>query len=221
MSLALRGIRLAPAWMVPRHYIVRRGDRRCGRIALTFDDGPNPAYTPRILDLLDAHEIKATFFLLGREAERHPHLAREVVRRGHDVGNHTYSHANLTSLPPHLLREEIDRGRAVVEGVTGMPVSLLRPPGGYMGLRAVAHAAWTGMTVVLWSVDSQDWMRLGQESIREAVNPARVTLGDIVLLHDDYPETVAALPAVLDDLGQSGLTSGTLGDLLVDATDRR
>ncbi len=216
MNTARYGIRLAAAWLVPRPYLLQRGDPRSGRIALTFDDGPNPAYTPRVLDLLDAHGIKATFFLLGREAQRHPGLAREVARRGHDVGNHTYSHTNLAMASPLVLREELDRGRAVLEEVTGMPVCLLRPPGGHMSLRVLAHAARMGMTVTLWSVDSGDWMQEGQASIRRTIRRARVRPGDIVLLHDDYPETVAALPEVLGDLVRSALNFGTVADLLVE-----
>lgn len=216
MKAAHYGMRVAWEWLIPRQYILWRGDQRSGMIGLTFDDGPHPHYTPRVLDLLDAHGAKATFFLVGREVERHAGLAREVVRRGHDVGTHTYSHANLAAVEPHVLREEIDRGRAVLEDVTGMPVSLFRPPGGHMSPRVVAHAACMGMMVALWSVDSRDWMRRGQESIRRRIARARVRSGDIVLLHDDYPETVAALPQVLGDLGRSTLGLGTLADLLAE-----
>jgi peptidoglycan/xylan/chitin deacetylase (PgdA/CDA1 family) len=214
MNLALRCIRLAPKWLVPGDYIVQRGDRRCGRIALTFDDGPNPTCTPQILDLLDAHRVRATFFLIGRAAESHPELTRDIVRRGHDVGNHTYSHANLTRVPPRILRQEIDKGRAVLEDVTGSPIRLFRPPWGYLSLRLLAHARRTGTRVVLWSVDSRDWMRNGEESIREVISQTHMRPGDIVLFHDDYPETVAALPGILRQPVRSALSFGTLAEVL-------
>jgi len=204
-------------WLMPRRYLLRRGNRRCGRIALTFDDGPNPAYTPKILDQLDVHSAKATFFLIGCEVERHRNLVREVVRRGHAVGNHTYSHANLAAVSPRVLREEIDRGRAVIEEATGIPVRLLRPPAGNMSLRGLTYAAQKGLTVVLWSVDSRDWAREGPETILQTLNGASVRSGDILLLHDDYPETLAALPAALINLRRCGLSFGSLGDMLADS----
>lgn len=208
-----RGWQLACRWLVPSRYVLRRGDRRAGTVALTFDDGPTPDLTPRVLDALDQRGVKATFFLVGEEAARHPALTRDVVRRGHEVGNHTYSHQNLAALGPAAAREQVDRGRAVLEEVTGRPVRLLRPPWGAVNLAVLLHAAHMGLTVVLWSVDSRDWRRTGGEGIRRTLRQARVRPGDILLLHDDYPETVAALPGVLGDLRRSNLSLGRLADL--------
>jgi peptidoglycan/xylan/chitin deacetylase (PgdA/CDA1 family) len=221
MNLPVRCLALAPGWLVPRRHLVRRGDRRCGRIALTFDDGPNPTYTPKVLDLLDAYDVKATFFLVGQRAERQPDLTREIARRGHAVGNHTYSHANLPRLPPQRLREEMDRGRASLEDVTGLPVRLFRPPWGYVNLSILAHARRVGMRVVLWSVDSRDWARNGEEAIWQVLQRTPMRPGDIVLFHDDYPETVAVLPRVLENLRRSSVPCGSLGDLVPDSAARR
>ena len=214
MNLARLMLRLPVEWVVPRHLLLRRGPRGCGRVALTFDDGPDPVLTPKVLDILDARSVRATFFMIGREAERHPALVREAVQRGHLVGNHTYSHGDLVRAARRLLHEEIDRGRTVLEDITGTLVAFLRPPRGNMDVRGLVHAIRMGMTVALWSVDSRDWARNGPESIRQAIRRARVRAGDVLLLHDDYPETVAALPAILGDLTNSALRTGTIIHLL-------
>ncbi len=221
MNLISRCVRHAPEWLVSGKYVVRRGDRRCGRIALTFDDGPNQTNTPKVLDLLDRYDAKATFFLVGQKAERYRDLTREIVQRGHEVGSHSYSHANLCRVSSHLLRDEMDRGRAILEDVTGSMVRFFRPPWGYLSLQLLAHARRAGMRVILWSVDSRDWMRNGEESIWLVIKRAHMRPGDIVLFHDEYPETVAALPTVLEDLRRLGVPCGRLGDLLVDGSNGR
>jgi peptidoglycan/xylan/chitin deacetylase (PgdA/CDA1 family) len=210
-----------PAWRFPVPVIVR-GDRQAGRIALTFDDGPAPPYTDQILDLLRERQVKATFFLCGRNVEKYPELARRICQQGHTLGNHTYSHPFLYFRRRHFMAKEIDRTQQAIEKATGARPQFFRPPYGvrWPGLHRVLRER--GMRLVNWSDTGYDWKFDTERIAREALR--HLGSGSIILLHDgletrpprpvDQTRTVRALPAIIDQARQAGLSFVTLDELL-------
>jgi peptidoglycan-N-acetylglucosamine deacetylase len=149
-------------------------------VALTFDDGPDPVWTPRLLDILAARDARATFFMLGRSAERYPDIVSAVVRAGHAIGNHSWDHPSFPLLGAAERRAQITRcARAL--GAAG--TRLLRPPFGQQNFASRIDAWLLGYQVVTWNVVASDWLRRGAEPMaRELV--AQIRPGSIVLLHD-------------------------------------
>lgn len=169
-------------------------------IALTFDDGPNPRVTPGLLDLLDRHEVKATFFLIGKWVRAAPSLAGEIADGGHTVGNHTNSHVALTFLSPTRITEELSRCDDAIESATGHKPQWMRPPFGFRSPLLDGIVRKRGdRGVVMWSRWARDWKPQPAEPVTRRLR--RVRGGDIVLLHDgdhrvgngDRSHTVAAL----------------------------
>lgn len=170
---------------------VLRRTEQPGTLALTFDDGPNPAVTPELLDLLDRCAVRASFFLIGRHAERVPELVREIVARDHAVANHTYTHPNLLWLSRQRIWEELERCQQAIVAASGTRPLWVRPPYGYRGpqLQPVVRAGgWRG--VALWSRSGLDWKPQPAEQLIERL--AAVEAGDIVLLHDGAPTELTA-----------------------------
>jgi peptidoglycan/xylan/chitin deacetylase (PgdA/CDA1 family) len=153
---------------------------------LTFDDGPHPQNTPRLLDALSTAAARATFFVVGREAERHPKIVRRMVAEGHTIGDHTWSHSDIRKLAAREFLEELRRSREFLAELTGRPVQLFRPPYGFLGPRQLLTLLLQGYQVVLWNVDPKDCAdgRAGADSRLAAW---KMRFGDIVLLHDDMP----------------------------------
>jgi peptidoglycan/xylan/chitin deacetylase (PgdA/CDA1 family) len=152
-------------------------------IALTFDDGPNPAVTPRLLDLLDRHGIRATFFLIGKYVRACPRLAAEIAARGHAIGNHTETHPNLIWLTPRRICEELEQCREAIFTATGREPRWTRPPFGFRGpqLNAVVRrAGYAG--VAMWSLWAWDWKPQPPEPVIRRLRSARG--GDVIVLHD-------------------------------------
>lgn len=148
-------------------------------ICLTFDDGPHPVYTPMLLDLLDKYNVKSTFFLVGKEIEKHPDIAKEIVQRGHKVGGHSFSHnaelkSGLTSFSC-----EIEECNKIIERATGQCTKLFRPPWGILSVKLIFYCIVNKIKVVMWSYDSLDYRKEPYNNIFE------VREGDIVLMHDD------------------------------------
>jgi peptidoglycan/xylan/chitin deacetylase (PgdA/CDA1 family) len=152
-------------------------------MALTFDDGPNPAITPQLLDLLDRHKVHATFFLIGKHVRAFPALAKEIAERGHTVGNHTETHPRLTFLTSRRIDHELDRCDAAIAEATGAVPRWMRPPFGFRGphLDAVVRRNG-GAGVVMWSAIASDWTPQPAERVIERLRSAGGS--DIVLLHD-------------------------------------
>jgi peptidoglycan/xylan/chitin deacetylase (PgdA/CDA1 family) len=150
----------AHAAMVPSSRIFGRAlvaPRRPGELALTFDDGPNPAATPRLLNLLASQGVQATFFVLGSHAEAAPALVRRIVAEGHLVGSHSWSHPNLAFTPAGRVREELLRSKQAIEEICGTPVKFFRPPFGHRRPIVFRAARELGMTLVLWNAMTSDW----------------------------------------------------------------
>ena len=183
-------------------------------IAMTFDDGPHPVLTPRLLDILKARGIKATFFLIGQNAAEYPDIVRRIAAEGHEIGNHSWSHPQLTKLSFPSLREEIERTSSTIAEIVGKPPLILRPPYGAT-TDYINH--WInrefGMKVILWSVDPLDWKYRNSARVeRQIVAGARP--GAIILSHDIHGTTVAAMPEVFDSLLGKGYKFVTVSELI-------
>src|SRR5438034_4014441 len=192
-------------------------------VALTFDDGPDPEWTPKILDVLKAAKIKAAFFLVGVNAERYPNLVRRIVDEGHEIGNHTYYHPNLALCWPEHVRLELNATQLLLETITGRATTLFRPPyaadtspSQLSELTPLQIAQDLNYLVVLENIDPQDWAKPGADIILQRVKQQRRD-GSIVLLHDaggNRSQTVAALPRILEWLHTRGDTVVPLSTLL-------
>ncbi len=193
------------------------------QVAITFDDGPDPRWTPKVLDILKAANVKATFFVVGVNAERYPSLVRRIVNEGHEIGNHTYYHPNLALCWPEHIRLELNATQLVIETITGRATTLFRPPyaadTGPTGLSELAPlkiAEDLNYLVVLENIDPQDWAKPGADIILRRIKQQRHD-GNVILLHDaggDRSQTVEALPRILDWLHTRGDTIVPLSTLL-------
>jgi peptidoglycan/xylan/chitin deacetylase (PgdA/CDA1 family) len=196
--------------------IVRRL-RGCSRQAyLTFDDGPHPDYTPRVLDILAAAGVRATFFVVGSTAVRHKQLIKRTVADGHETANHTWSHFHPRLLRTGRIYREVAESAHALADITGKHPRYFRPPFGHLRREMTQVAQEQGQTVVLWSLSGKDWGPFGRAALI-ARRLQRVQAGDIVLLHDarwryNRPwETLNVLPGFLAQLAANGLKLGLLG----------
>jgi peptidoglycan/xylan/chitin deacetylase (PgdA/CDA1 family) len=200
---------VAPSSQIFGPTVRRLGDP--SSIALTFDDGPNPAITPRLLDLLDRHQARASFFLIGRRVRAFPDLANEIAKRSHAIGNHTETHAAFTFLSPRRIATEIDLCDEAIFEATGQKSRWMRPPYGYRSPLLGGIVRRRGGTVVMWSAMARDWKP--QTPARVIKHLCRVRGGDIVLLHDgdnrvvsgDRRHTLEALEYWLPRWKEAGL----------------
>jgi len=190
-------------------------------VALTFDDGPSEAFTPKILSILNQAHAKATFFMLGQAATAHPALVREVSRMGMEIGNHTYAHINLKVHSPAQDRLDLIRSQDAIQAITGKLPTLMRPPYGAYNAALIKVARSLNLRVILWSwtEDPRDWANPGVAAIvSRVVN--HIQPGDIVLFHDgggDRSQTVEALSLIVKDLSAQGYRMVTVSHLLNDA----
>ena len=193
------------------------------QVAITFDDGPDPRWTPKILEILKAANVKAAFFLVGANAEHYPGLVRRIVDEGHEIGNHTYYHPNLALCWPEHVRLELNATQLLIESITGRATTLFRPPyaadtspSQLSELTPLQIAQDLNYLVVLENIDPQDWAKPGADIILQRVKQQRRD-GSIILLHDaggDRSQTVEALPRILDWLHTRGDTVVLLSTLL-------
>ncbi|MEU8512380.1 polysaccharide deacetylase family protein [Kitasatospora sp. NPDC048722] len=175
-------------------------------VALTIDDGPDPRYTPAVLDLLQKYGIRATFFLIGENAVEHPALVREIADRGHHIANHTWTHPDLRHLSDAKVKDELERTSDLLLKTTGRQPTWFRAPGGDWSDSSLRIAADLGLRNMAWSVDPRDWARPGTSAIIDTILKD-VRPGSIVLNHDgggDRSQTVAAIKAYLPVLVDSG-----------------
>lgn len=213
---------------LPSSYVIQRAGTLPHKIALTFDDGPDPEWTPQILDILKAKHVPATFFIIGENAEMSPKLVQREVAEGHDVGNHTFTHPNLGDSPPGIVSLELNATQRLFEALTGHSMRLFRAP--YFGdaepttadeLVPIEIAQKMGYLSVGLHVDAEDWQRPGVDAIVDnvlnAINTKNVERkGQVVLLHDgggERSQTIAALPRIIDSLRAQGYQFVTVSEL--------
>lgn len=180
---------------------------RNGYVSISFDDGPT-ASTPALLRALHRARIKATFFNAGNRAQARPFWVWLQARLGHQVGNHTYDHPDLTALGPDEVASQLEATQRILTRLTGAAPSLMRPPYGAIDEAVRAQAARLGLTEVIWTADTVDWSGASTAEIVEralAVGP-----GGFALLHDGYPNTIAAVPLIARGLAERGLCAGRI-----------
>ena len=183
-------------------------------IALTFDDGPHPKNTPRLLDILRQRNIRATFYVIGNSVNLYPEIARRIVAEGHEIGNHTYNHPNLTKLSNTSVRKELDTTRDAIIRATGVQPRTMRPPYGALrtSQRNMIHSEY-GYPTILWDVDPLDWKRPGTAVVKSRILSGTKS-GSIVLAHDLHSTTVDAMPTTLDALLAKNFRFVTVSQLL-------
>ncbi len=185
------------------------------RIALTFDDGPHPYQTAQILDVLAANGIKATFFMVGENIANYPDAARAVLRAGHEIGNHTYSHHHISQLNEQTLSDEMERCEDILEELGACP-RLFRPPEGKVTSYVETCADEEDYTLILWSLDTRDWEGKSAEAIASTVLE-HIRPGDIILMHDYVGKggnTADALKIFLPKLLEEGYEPVTVSELI-------
>ena len=194
---ARQAIRTALIGVTPRSRLIASLPARSGAVALTFDDGPHPDWTPRILDHLASHDAHGTFFVIGERAASHPALVRRIAEEGHAVGHHSWSHSEPSITPASQLLAECRRTRAWLEELLGCPVPLFRPPHGKLTPRKLLGAWLQHDVVVLWNRDPKDYAMTDPSELASWAAREPLNAGDVVLLHDTSASTAAALPALL------------------------
>ena len=202
----------APPGSKPATYTQVRVDQPY--IAMTFDDGPSSANTPRLLEILKQRNIKATFFLIGQNAASNPDLVRRILADGHEVGNHSWTHPQLSKLSDDRVTTEINKTQDAIKEASGFTPTILRPPYGAITVR---QREWIesqfGLSIILWSVDPFDWKRPGASVITQRIL-SQVRPGAIILSHDIHKQTVDAMPATLDGLIAKGYKFVTVTQLI-------
>jgi len=182
-------------------------------VALTIDDGPHPLVTTAMLDILRKHGVKATFFVVGEKVEECPELLRRMVDEGHEIGNHTYDHPRLSQVPEGEALAQIRACGLAVGKVCGQTMRLLRPPGGGIAPNVLRAATAANCSVVLWTHNTNDWLKLPAEQIAE--NGLRdVRPGSIILMHQGTMESARALPLLIEGAQARGLRLTTVGEML-------
>lgn len=182
------------------------------KIAITFDDGPHPVYTPLLLDGLAKRKVKATFFITGENAENYPDLVKRMQEEGHLIGNHTYSHIQLTQDNREQFKAELMKTNTIIEEITGQGVTYVRPP---YGSWDKTFEKELNMIPVLWSIDPLDWCCDDAACVVRKVESAAEE-NAIILLHDSYPSTVTAALQIVDDLQKQGYVFVTVEEILFD-----
>lgn len=224
LSYAVAMERLGP-WL--SHRVFWRLDTEERKVALTFDDGPNDRYTPDLLQVLAEHRVPATFFLIGRHLEQHPEVARAAVAAGHEIANHTYSHASLAFLSAEEIAAEVKHTDRLVRDLLGVKPNLIRPPKGLFTRRVVGVIEEIGYQTVVGDVYPRDPHEPGREKIVARILE-RVRPGSVIILHDggntpdfDRSDTVRAVAEIIPALLDQGYRFVRVSDLLAEARDGR
>lgn len=231
LSAGARDLRLGKDGLIAGRYsrfpayltVTHQGGGTDGQVAITFDDGPDASWTPKILDILKEKRVKAAFFMVGSKMESNPDLVRRMVDEGHEVGTHTYTHPNLAEISNERARLELNASQRLLEKITGRSSLLFRPPynadsrpADESGIIPIQIAQGLGYLTVGHSIDPKDWQKPGVEELVERVKAGRV-FGRVILLHDaggDRRQTVEALPAIIDYLATRGDRIVPLGELI-------
>lgn len=206
---------------LPRPFVPQMPGKRVAQVnvpgpyvALTFDDGPSAAYTPKVLDILKRHGAKATFFVLGQLAVNHKDILARAVAEGHEVGAHTWSHINMSSSSDEKIISEMDRTNAVITEAIGRRPLIMRPPYGATNKHILdLMMSRYGMASIMWNVDTQDWKHPGVSVVTDRVL-SRARNGSIILLHDIHASTLAAVEGIVTGLQNRGFRLVTVSELI-------
>ncbi len=190
-----------------------RGDIRRKEIALTFDDGPHPLFTGRLLDLLKQLNVRATFFVVGRKVDDAPDMLARMVQEGHEVGNHTFHHVNLKTLPPGLVENEIRLDNDAIRRACGREPLYFRPPGGQRSGEVLEIAHRLNMATILWTDDPADYANPGADVIEQRLL-THIKPGATILLHDGVEQTYQMLPDMVARLRQQGYKFVTVSEMV-------
>ena len=207
--ICLAGYRKSGPGAVMGKAVTEEGNKK---IALTFDDGPHPYYTEQLLKGLRERGVKATFFITGKNVEAYPEIVKEIYDDGHLIGNHTYSHTQLTSKNEDAFRQELIKTNEVIREVTGEDTIYVRPPYGSWNKEFEKEL---NMFPVLWTIDPLDWCSSNVSYIVNTVC-SKVGENDIILMHDQYKTTVTAALTIVDELTKEGYEFVTVDELLFD-----
>lgn len=200
-------------------YIIKKGPKENKIIALTFDDGPHPIFTPMILDILKEYNVKATFFVLGKYVEMYPEIIKRQAEEGHEIGNHTFSHINANKESEEIVFEEFQKTETSINNITIPETKILRPPYGILNKKIINYANKNDYSIVLWSQiqDPKDWSNPGAEKISSSIL-SQTENGDVILLHDyvyfKESNTVEALKVIIPELKRRGYQFVTISELI-------
>lgn len=186
------------------------------KIALTFDDGPHPSKTKNILDILDKYDVKATFFVIGVNVKNYCSSFKDILERGHEIGNHTYNHKALNSNVKEIISEEISKTEEEIRKNGGQSTNLIRPPCGLYNEKLIKLAMQNDYKIVLWNIDTNDWAHAKSEEMTKNVLN-KVKGGDIILFHDyisGISNTADALDEIIPKLIEQGYEFVTVTELL-------
>lgn len=211
--LADRTVEMVSSLIAARLVPIYKVDRPDKVISISFDAMWGTEYTDRILDILDKYNVKTTFFLGGYWVEKYPDYVKKLHERGHEIGNHTYSHPHLNSLSPEGIRRELERNEANIMAITGVKPILFRPPFGEYNNAVIETATKLGYYTIQWSIDSLDWKDLSADQIVNRVVSAAGP-GDIVLLHNNGKHTAEAVDRFIPILQQRGFKIVPISELI-------
>ena len=194
---------------------------KCGgvdekKVALTFDDGPHPEHTRQIISILEEYSVKATFFVIGKNAEEYPEIVKEEAENGYEIGNHTYTHPKIPKLSPSSLENEIEKGENTLFDITGERPVIFRPPGGFCNKDVGSVASKKNYSIILWTIDTRDWE---VPSTKKIINTVKENLrpGAIILFHDyvfGESNTPEALRTIVPYILSEGYELVTVSELL-------
>jgi peptidoglycan/xylan/chitin deacetylase (PgdA/CDA1 family) len=182
-------------------------------VLLTFDDGPHPDTTQRLLDILQEYGVRATFFVSGSQAEKYPDIVRSIKSRGHAVGNHSFCHARIAETGIVRYCRDIRKTSAVLKRILNERVSLYRSPYGEFSAALIVFLLMNDLKYAGWTIDSGDAFVNGKDDLIRRLGAADIRSGDILLFHDDSRHTVEAMPAILSDLRERGFSFSALSGL--------
>jgi len=209
MGLLRQITKRALTTFVPRRRIMTTGpvsqNANAITMALTFDDGPHPDHTPRLLDTLKQWSLKGTFFIIGKNAQQYPQIVRRIAEEGHEVGNHTWSHSEPRTTSAAKFLDEIQQTDHLIEDLVGKPTSIVRPPKGELSFRKLTGLWSQRKSVILWNVDPRDYQMTSESDVQSWCSQQKGSDGDIVLMHDNHPWAAMAIQF----LGESGFWSGS------------
>jgi peptidoglycan/xylan/chitin deacetylase (PgdA/CDA1 family) len=203
-----------PAPTAPRKPTYNSCNVESSTVAMTFDDGPHPKLTPRLLDILKERGIKATFFVIGKCVAEFPDIAKRIFDEGHEIANHSWNHPQLTKLSPSAFDAEISQTTEAIQKATGVRPVTMRPPYGAINPTLTKRLNEEyGLSVILWSVDPQDWKIRKSDHVSSHIIK-NAAPGSIILAHDIHASTIDAMPAALDALQAKGYKFATVSELI-------